>query len=127
MHEMALVRSVVDIVVERAEAAGVDSVDAVYLTIGYGRDIVEDYFDGLFAFLARGTVAEHAELVIERVPVTARCNGCGFVFPLDVFDRSTWAYPSCHAERNYQIVSGREFYISHIDVTTSKELARAAG
>ena len=46
MHEMALVRNVVDIVVEQAEKSGAEEVKTVYLTIGPGRDVVIDYLDG---------------------------------------------------------------------------------
>ena len=72
MHEMALVRNVVDIVVEQAEKSGAAEVKTVYLTIGQGRDVVVEYLDGLFQFLARGTVAEHAELVVQTTPMTVK-------------------------------------------------------
>lgn len=90
MHEMALVRNVVDIVVEQAEKSGAAEVKTVYLTIGQGRDVVVEYLDGLFQFLARGTVAEHAELVVQTTPMTVKCNQCGFIFPINVFKQETW-------------------------------------
>lgn len=89
MHEMAITREVVDIVVKEAEAVGALQVSAVHLTIGYMRDIVEEYIDGLFAHLARGTVAEHAELVIVRVPFTVRCNRCGQVYHFNPYSNHT--------------------------------------
>ena len=113
MHEMALTRDVVDIVVEQAEAAGAHEVRTVYLTIGYIRDIVEDLFERCFAFLARGTVAERAEIVITRVPLTVRCNGCCHVFHIDVHDESSWHCPHCH-EQSYVLNSGMEFSIDDI-------------
>lgn len=125
MHEMALVRNVVDIVLEYAEKVEATEVKTVYLTIGYGRDVVEEYMDGLFQFLARGTVAEHAELVISRVPYTVRCNTCGFVFPINVFDQSTWVCPACKTERDYTLNTGREFFISKIEVAGAPRPAEA--
>lgn len=118
MHEMALVRNVVDAVVEKAEAAGVKEVRAVHVVVGMGRDIVEDYFEGIFGYMARGTVAENAEIVIYRKPYTVRCNQCGFVFHINVFDRESWICPSCDAERDYTLNSGMEFYISSIEVAS---------
>ena len=73
MHEMAMVRSVVDIVLEEAEHAGATEVLGVYLTVGYSRDIVEDVFESMFAWMCRGTVAEGAVLHLTRVPFTVRC------------------------------------------------------
>ncbi|MCD8013711.1 MAG: hydrogenase maturation nickel metallochaperone HypA [Lachnospiraceae bacterium] len=116
MHEMALVRRVVDIVVTKAEAVGASEVHAVHLVIGEARDIVEDYFEGLFQYLARGTVAENAEMVIYRVPYTVRCNQCGFIFPINIFNEETWVCPACKAKRDYKLNSGMEFAVKNIEV-----------
>lgn len=115
MHEMALVRNVVDIVVEEAEAAHAAEVRAVHIVIGEGRDVVEDYFESLFQFLARGTVAEHAKVIIYRIPYRVQCNRCGAVFHVNIFDRATWGCPACEAYQNYKLVSGMEFSISKIE------------
>ena len=125
MHEMAYVRNVVDAVNECAEREGAAEVREVYLTIGEARDIVEEFFEGLFQFLARGTVAEHASIVIRRVPFTVRCNQCGTVFPLDVRDRATWACPACGAREDYHLNSGMEFSVDRIEVTATPAAARA--
>ena len=117
MHEMALTRNVVDIVVAEAQKSHATEVRAVHLTIGYARDIVEDIFEKMFAWMARGTVAEHAELVITRVPLTVRCNRCGMVYHIDTFDEGTWPCPSCKV-RDYHLNSGMEFFISDIEVAS---------
>ena len=83
----------------------------MHLTIGEGRDIVVDFLDGLFRHLARGTAAANAHVVVRRVPITVRCNACGEVFPLNVYDEKTWACPRCGAFKNYALASGREFAI----------------
>jgi hydrogenase nickel incorporation protein HypA/HybF len=119
MHEMALMRDVVDVVVEQAEKVHAKGVRRVYLTIGDGRDVVMDLVDGLFEFLTRGTVAHGAELVIDCVPYTVRCNQCGAVFHIDVFRSETWVCPNCHAERDYTLNSGMEFCIDRIEVIGS--------
>jgi hydrogenase nickel incorporation protein HypA/HybF len=119
MHEMALMRDVVDVVVEQAQRVHARGVRRVYLTIGDGRDVVMDLVDGLFEFLTRGTVAHGAELVIDRVPYTVRCNRCSEVFHIDVYRPGTWACPRCHAERDYSLHSGMEFTINRIEVCGS--------
>ena len=115
MHEMSLVRSVVRIVTEEAEAAGAAKVTKVHIVLGEGRDIVVDYFESLFRFLARGTVAESAEIVLHPTPYMARCNACGGEFHLIPIDKRTWTCPNCGAYRDYELVSGMEFYISKIE------------
>ena len=118
MHEMALTRDVVDLVLERADAEGAAAVKAVHLTIGYVRDIVEDLFERCFAHVARGTVAERAELVITRVPFTVRCRECGHVYHIDVHEPRTWPCPAC-GERDYELNSGMEFSVDAIEVAAS--------
>ena len=115
MHEMSLVRSVVDIVLEHAKKTQAREVRAVHLVIGEGRDVVQDYMDGLFKFLARDTVAARADLVIRTTPLTVRCNRCGHVFPIDFARPETWVCPECAAPRDYKLNSGMEFVIDSIE------------
>lgn len=116
MHEMAMVRKAVDIVVGQAEAANAIGVHTVYLTIGEAIDVVEKYVGDLFRFCARNTVADGAEVVITRIPYMVCCNECGHVFPIDVRDRETWSCRLCSAYQNYKLISGREFCVDRIDV-----------
>lgn len=120
MHEMALCRDVVDIVIEEATATGATKVKAVYLTVGYVRDIVEDIFEDMFAWMARGTVAEGAELVLARVPLTVKCKSCGRVYHIDVHDSETW--PCTCGVRDYTLETGMEFYINGLDIEREEEL-----
>ena len=125
MHEMALVHQVVEIVLDYAERINACEVTDVRLTVGAGRDVIEDYMEGLFSFVARNTVAEHAKLVIKRTPYAVRCNQCGEVFPLDVGDRSTWTCPRCRAEKDYKLFSGMEFTVDQIGVIRDSGQSRA--
>lgn len=119
MHEMALVRNIVDVVLEHAQAQGATRVKEVYLTIGAGRDIVEDLMQGCFRYLARNTIAEDAELVMTRTPFMVRCRDCGMPFHINVYNSKTWVCPRCGSERNYDLVSGMEFRIDRIEVAMS--------
>lgn len=121
MHEMALMRTVVDTVLDYANGVDAVEVKRVYLTIGFNRDVVEEYMDSMFSFLARGTIAEHAELIVRRTPYTVKCNQCGRVFHLNVYDESTWVCPQCKAARDYKLHSGLEFAINNIEVVLPEE------
>lgn len=115
MHEMALCRNVVDIVIEEAQHANASEVKAVHLTIGYSRDIVEDLFEGMFQWMCRDTIAANAELSISRIPLTVKCEDCGLIYHIDAHDSHTWSCPRCSA-RHYKLNSGMEFYVSNIEV-----------
>lgn len=120
MHEMGVTRSLVDAVEDHARRFGATGVRTVYLRIGFARDIVDEILDGCFKWMARGTVAEGCELVIERVPFTVRCNGCGQVYSLDVRNDATWPCPFCEA-KDYVLNTGMEFMITSIEFSFDEE------
>lgn len=115
MHEMALVRDVIGTALEEAERQGASQIKAIYLRIGKGRDIVVELFSGLFDHLAKGTEAEGADLVYERVPLITRCNECGKLYRLDIRDQDSWPCPACRS-MDYSLYSGMEFSIDRIEV-----------
>lgn len=115
MHELGLVRPMVETVVESAEASGARQVKRVYVSVGLARDVIPELMEMTFGRLTAGTVAEGAELVVNQVPVSERCDGCGFVFPINLHDEGTWKCPRC-GSRSYTLNSGREFRIDRIEV-----------
>lgn len=117
MHEMSFVRPLVEIVLDECARHGAASVRRVYLSVGEMLDVLEEYVPGLFRYLARGTAAADAEVVIRRVPFYVRCNDCGEIFRIDVHDKGTWACPRCHARQHYRLFSGRELRIDSIEVS----------
>lgn len=120
MHEMSLMSNVLQMVLDECATTNVHKVTAVRLTIGEQRDVVVEYAQGLFRHLARGTVAQDAELIVRRVPFMVRCVECGDIFKIDTRDPRTWSCPRCGAHQRYRIFSGHEFKIDSIEV----ELAR---
>lgn len=115
MHELSYTRSIVDAVVTSAEDAGAHRVQSVYLIIGELRDIVDDLFRGCFEYLARGTIASGAKVVIDKVPLTLCCRRCGAMFRADALSSQAIACPCC-AEQDYAVSSGTEFLIDRIEV-----------
>lgn len=127
MHEMSLVRPLVDIVLDECARHGAVSVRRVHLSIGEMLDVVEEYVPGLFRYLARGTAAADAEVVIKRVPFYVRCNDCGEIFHIDVHDEETWVCPRCHARQHYRLFSGRELRIDSIEISEPASCAALSG
>lgn len=115
MHELSLTRDAVDLVVQAAQEAGAQRVQAVYFTVGEGRDIVAPLFKQYFAYLAKDGVAEGAELHIEALPLMMRCRVCGHIYAIDVMDRVTWNCPDCGA-CDYAVHTGMEFTIDRIEI-----------
>lgn len=115
MHELGYTRSILDSVCLAAENAGAHQVKSVHLTIGEMRDIVDDLFCGCFSYLAKSTIAENSELIINHVPLTVRCKACNGIYPADFYSGEHVTCPSCHTDK-YSVNTGMEFYVDHIEV-----------
>lgn len=126
MHEMSLVKPVLEMVLNSCEGQGVRAVHAIHLTIGEMHDVVNELVPGLFRYLARGTIAQDAEVTIKTIPMTVQCNDCGNIFRIDIHDDATWHCPQCGAHQHYHLYSGREFRIDSIEVELEEDTAPAS-
>ena len=77
MHEVAIARSILEIVAEEARAQGFSRVTKIRLAIGALATVEPDALAFGFEAVSRGTQAEGAALDIERPPGRARCEQCG--------------------------------------------------
>lgn len=123
MHEMSLVRSIVNIVLEECAGKGITKVEGIDLVVGQLHDMLDAYVPDLFRYLARGTVAEDAQVNIARIPMRVRCRDCGEIFALG----DERACPRCGARRRYALFSGSEFRIDSIEVEGEGRLAGVRG
>ena len=126
MHEMSLMRNVLDMVLAECQGKGVEKVEAIYLSIGEASDVVEHKIPSLFRFLAKETIAAEAEVYVERIPVYVHCLQCSNIFPVNTRDESTWTCPRCGAHKKYRLFSGREFWLDKIDVRRRGEAPDSA-
>lgn len=116
MHELAITRSLLDIVLTRAQEGNATRVLTVRLKIGELRDIVNELMQKCFNYLARDTVAANAELIIDRIPLTVKCKDCNSISPLNIkseFEKTVC--PKCGGHK-FEIESGQEFFIEDIEV-----------
>lgn len=126
MHEMSLVRNIVDAVVQECDRAGVTSVKTVRLTIGELHDVIQELVPDLFRHLAKGTAAADADVVIETVSTELNCTRCSSTFRADPRRPMEWRCPSCGATGCFTIRRGMEFYIDSIEVD-EEGMAEKAG
>jgi len=113
MHEMAVTRSLLDIVLKEAAAAGAKKVNAVNLVIGQLSGLVDDSVQFYFDFLTKGTPAEGAKLNFKRIPAKMKCRACGVEFSPGSPDE--WICPGCR-QWQAEVVGGKEFYVDSIEV-----------
>lgn len=108
MHELSIAESVLDIIKKQVK----DRVTAVRLRIGELSGVVPEALEFSFQSASMGTLAEGAALVIERVPLTARCGDCDEVFKINDY---CFACAKCGGG-NFKLITGRELQIEEIEV-----------
>jgi hydrogenase nickel incorporation protein HypA/HybF len=111
MHEMSIAQSLLNIILQEGETHQVRRVVSVALKVGELSSVVPESLRFCFELIAQGTIVEGAELQIERVPVTCRCEDCGTEFSVE---HLIFICPSCHSRR-VEVLSGRELNIQSLE------------
>jgi hydrogenase nickel incorporation protein HypA/HybF len=110
MHEVSLMKNLLDVVVNTAEKEGAKSIDLIHLRIGEISGVNIDSLRFAFEILSRETVAAGAKLECEKVLLAGRCMDCGEDFrPNDLVFRC----PSCGSV-SIEISAGREMEVDYI-------------
>jgi hydrogenase nickel incorporation protein HypA/HybF len=108
MHELALMESVVESVVEQI---GAQRVAIVRLEIGELAGIAVDAMRFSFDVCVRGTTLEGAELDILRVPGRARCRTCAAERALPSFTS-----PCACGSFDHELLAGDELRLKEVEV-----------
>ena len=109
MHELAIADSIVRIA---AEHAGGRRVAKVTLKAGRLRQVVPSALLFSFELVAAGTPVEGAELAIDEVPVTVRCEACGAESELREFPLACGRCGSLAVE----LVAGDELFVESLEL-----------
>lgn len=113
MHEVGLLRSVVDAVGAAVRRSGAGRVEAVGLRVGTLSGAVPEALHGAWPIATAATVLEGARLELEIVQATVRCPRCRADQPIDEFFALTC--PVCGTP-TANLVSGREFEVAWADM-----------
>ena len=112
MHELSIMQSALDMVLEKAREARACHVCAIHLRIGALSGVVPEALRFAFDALTPGTIAEGAELVIAPVPARFWCGACEREFESeDLFAEC----PQC-SRPSGQLRAGRELEISAMEI-----------
>jgi hydrogenase nickel incorporation protein HypA/HybF len=112
VHEMGIARSILDIALDAARKGGAKRIGRVTVVAGELRSIVPLQLTFYFSLLAENTTANGAELVIETMPVTLRCNTCGETFRAE---EHGYQCPRC-GSRDLETIGGTELRVKDIEV-----------
>jgi hydrogenase nickel incorporation protein HypA/HybF len=107
MHELALVESMIELVAHGARRERMVRVTRVLIEIGAGACVDPDALRFCFPIAAADTVAASAELVINQIPLHAKCDHCD----IDYTPETLFApCPSC-GRFGGRVTAGREMRV----------------
>ena len=113
MHEMGIAQQMISIALDAIPKDLPDPrVERVNLRVGRMAAVVEDSLKFCFEIISKDTCLEGAELVIETVPVMARCRQCHHEWEVsDV----VFTCPSC-GKGEIEVLSGRELEVASLEL-----------
>lgn len=113
MHEMGLATEIVRIVIESIPGDLVDpKVVRINLKVGKLAAVVPQSLQFCFEIAAQETPAEGAELNIDEIEVSARCNECEHQWQIN---EPAFHCPKCNSG-SIEMLSGRELDIESIEL-----------
>lgn len=112
MHELAITEGILEAAVPAAEKAGAKKILEIRLKIGELSGVLPECIREYLTIAAKGTIAEGALLITERIPVRIRCRSCGKDSEIA---RGTFSCPVC-GSGSISITAGREYYLDSLKV-----------
>ena len=111
MHELALVRGILEAVLEQAETYQIKKIEKVKIVVGEMTSAMPEALQFAFEVLSRDTSAREAVLEIENRPVKLICRDCHLVFTPEGLKYSC---PQCISSRT-EIMEGRELFVEYFE------------
>ena len=112
MHELAITEGIIQAAVPEALKHGAKRVLEIRLKIGELSGVIPECIQYYFDIASKGTIAENAKLVVERVPVSIRCLDCGYEGPID---RRKIRCCQCDSI-NFKLIGGKEYFVESLEV-----------
>lgn len=113
MHELSIVSSVVDAVIESLAAYPGASVKEVRLRIGALSAVIEESLQFCYGIATRDTPLDGSVLVVKTVPVVGRCVTCAA--DVEIASVQSFHCPRCGGPVS-EIKQGRELEIESIEI-----------
>lgn len=112
MHELSIAQEILEIVQQYVPADRAAATRAIRVRVGQMSGVVPESLRFSFEAIVSETPWQNARLDIERVPTTARCNGCGVQFEIEDI---AFFCPSCHGT-DIRLVSGTDLHVAEIEM-----------
>jgi len=123
MHEMSIVASILETVLQEAEKYHVNKVKLIKLRVGKLRQIIPETLQFCYSIATQGTIADGSEMFIAQTPIVAKCKRCGKSFEVDNY---FFICPDCNVA-DAEVISGDELILETIEMEESLPSPQACG
>lgn len=114
MHELAVTKSLLDIVLQKKEEMNLEKILSIQLVVGKMQNYEEEWIQRYFEYVSEGTPAQGAKIQIRYLPVAFECKKCETEFEYNIKTDDKILCPSC-GNKDCKLLSGREFYIESME------------
>ncbi len=115
MHELPITESIMKVVLKHAEKNHAQKVMTIRLQVGKLSDLQDEWIQRYFDYLSKDTIAEGAQLKIERTPIIFQCNNCNTSYEVAMATMGNAVCPACGVKDGL-LISGREYFIKEMEV-----------
>ena len=112
MHEISIIESILEVAEENAREVNSSSIKAIKLRLGQFTAIAQNALEFAFEVARQGTMAEHARLEIELVPMVLHCVVC----EVETQPTGGICFICQRCGFPMKIVSGKELQIEYIEI-----------
>ncbi len=112
MHELSIVVNLFEILEEKAKEQKAKKVISVQVKVGALSGVVPEFLKTAFDVYKKDTIADKAELKIEKVPLKIKCQQCGTEITKDDF---VFICDEC-ASSELKTLAGTELLLEKIEV-----------
>jgi len=117
MHEVALAKSILQVVLEAAEG---ERVTSVRVQVGKLQTVVPDSLEFSFQLVAADTSAAGAALELEEIPARLRCRQCGAESDIDL---PPFYCRQCAAS-DVEVISGDAVLVDAVELESGEIIGR---
>ena len=110
MHELALTEGIISIIADEKRKNGFERVLEIRLRLGEYSGVIPECIEEFFPIAAKGTAAEGARLVMERIDASFECRECRWR------GRRSGSAGREGGGENLKMTAGREFYVDNLKV-----------
>jgi len=112
MHELSVAQDIIELA--RLYLPNQICFKNIYIRIEVGtfKNILPELLEFGFNVLTKDTELDGAKLVIEKIPLTVKCNDCGGISEIE----PTFFYCSYCSGSNVEIKTGNELQVKEIEI-----------